>query len=58
MRIGLQAAGRLSPIDDRQLEVHQDDVRPIGRCALATLLAVFCRQDLEIAEQLEPHLSM
>src|SRR5262245_61030049 len=52
LRIGL----RLSPIDDRQLEVHQDDVRPIGRCALATLLAVFCPQDLEIAEQLEPHL--
>src|SRR5262245_3579901 len=54
--IVLQAAGRLPPIDDRKLEVHQDDIRPIGRRALPTLYAFFCCQDLEIAEQLEPHL--
>src|SRR5262249_31383996 len=32
------------------------DVRPLGSRHLAALLAVLCRQHLEIAEQLEPHL--
>src|SRR5262249_9223777 len=43
-------------IDDRHFEVHQDDVRPLGRGHLAALLAILRRQHLEIAEKLEPHL--
>src|SRR5262245_53756265 len=34
----------------------EDDVRPLGSRHLAALLAVLCRQHLEIAEQFGPHL--
>src|SRR5262245_61125663 len=43
-------------VDDRQLLVHEDDVRSLADGHLASLLAVLRRENLEIALQLEPHL--
>src|SRR2546423_711673 len=56
LRIALQSPCGFPAVNDRHFEVHQDDVRPLDRRHLAALLAVLRRQNLEIAEQLEPHL--
>src|SRR5215831_13633038 len=56
LRIAPQSPCGFPAVDNRHFEVHQDDVRPLGSRHLAALLAVLCRQHLEIAEQLEPHL--
>src|SRR5262245_57752454 len=56
LRIALEPPGGFPAVDHRHLQIHQDDVRLLGRRGLAALLAVLRRQNLEIAEQLEPHL--
>src|SRR6516162_7260867 len=56
LRIAFEPPRGFPTIDDGHFEVHQDDIRPLGRGHLAALLAILRRQHLEIAEQLEPHL--
>src|SRR3989440_2547299 len=56
LRIALQSSRGFPAVDDGHFEVHQDDVRLLGSRHLAPLLAILRRQNLEIAEQLEPHL--
>ena len=41
-RIALYAAGGLVPVDKRQLNVHQDQVRPLRSRYDQRLLAVMC----------------
>src|SRR5262249_2997536 len=50
LRVGSQA------VDTGHCEVHQDDIGTLAECHGAPLLAIFGRQHLEVAEQLEPHL--
>src|SRR5262245_60446762 len=54
--IALESVDSFPAIENGHFEVHQDDIRTFGTDHLATLLAVCRRHDLEIAEQLEPHL--
>src|SRR5438093_3191101 len=56
LRIALEPPRGFPAVDDGHFEVHQDDVRLLGSRHLAPFLAVLRRQNLEIAEQLEPHL--
>jgi hypothetical protein len=55
-RIALESPRGFPAVDDGHFEVHQDDVRLLGSRHLAPFLAVLRRQNLEIAQQLEPHL--
>src|SRR5499427_1856935 len=43
-------------VDDGKLQVHQDDIRLLGRRHRAALLAVFRSQHFKIAKQLKSHL--
>src|SRR6516164_8121505 len=54
--IVLQSSRRLPAVDDRHFEIHQDDVGALAQRHRAALLAVRCRHNVEIAQQLEPHL--
>src|SRR6516165_10878829 len=56
LRIALEPSRSFPAVDDRHLEVHQDDIGALGSGHLAALLAILRREHLEIAEQLEPHL--
>src|SRR6516162_7577152 len=56
LRIAFEPPRGFPAINAGHFEVHQDDIRPLGRGHLAALLAILRRQHLEIAEQLEPHL--
>src|SRR5712691_6307242 len=56
LRIASEPPRRFPPVDDGHLEIHQNDIWPLGSRHLAALLPVFRRQNLEIAEQLEAHL--
>jgi hypothetical protein len=56
LRIALESPRGFPAVDDGHFEVHQDDVRLLGSRHLAPFLAVLRRQNLEIAQQLEPHL--
>src|SRR5262245_66466277 len=56
LRIAFKPPRGLPAINAGHFEVHQNDIRPLGRGHRAALLAVFRRQYLEIAKQLEPHL--
>src|SRR5262249_13595961 len=56
LRISLEPSCSFPAVDHGHFEVHQDDIRPLGRGHLAAPLAILRRQHLEIAEQLEPHL--
>jgi hypothetical protein len=40
-RIGLNTAGRLITIEQRKLNIHQDEVRPFGHGCPYALLAIF-----------------
>ena len=40
-RIGLNAAGRLITVEQRKLNIHQDEIRPFGHRGPYTRLAVF-----------------
>jgi hypothetical protein len=57
-RIALESPRGFPAVDDGHFEVHQDDVRLLGSRHLAPFLAVLRRQNLEIAQQLEPHLDL
>src|SRR5215467_4563304 len=52
----LQSSRRLPAVDHRHFEIHQDDVGALAQRHRTALLAVRCRHDVEIAQQLEPHL--
>src|SRR5206468_3694825 len=54
--IVLQSARRLPAVDDRHFEIHQDDVGAFAERHRTALLAVRCCHNVEIAQQLEPHL--
>src|SRR6516162_6384209 len=54
--IVLQSSRRLPAVDDRHLEVHQDDVGALAQRHRTALLAIWRRHNVEIAQQLEPHL--
>src|SRR6266700_2353804 len=56
LRILLQSPRRLPAVDHRHFQIHQDDVRALAQRHRAALLAVLRRHNLEIAQQLEPHL--
>src|SRR5262245_8933974 len=56
LRIAFKPPRGLPAINAGHFEVHQNDIRPLGRGHRAAPLAVLRRQHLEIAEQLEPHL--
>src|SRR6266550_4370203 len=56
LRIALQSPCGFPAVDDGHFEIHQDDIGALADRHLAPLLAVLRRQNLEIAEQLEPHL--
>ena len=45
-RIGLEAARNLVAVEQRQLDVHQDQVRPLRRCGGERLHAVLGQDDL------------
>src|SRR5262249_43732964 len=52
----LRAARRLPAVDHRLFEAHRDDVRAPAPRHRTALLAVWRRHNLEVAQQLEPHL--
>src|SRR6516225_9469447 len=52
----LQLSRRLPPVDHRHFQIHQDDVGALAQRHGAALLAILCRHNLEIAQQLESHL--
>src|SRR5215469_16125454 len=54
--IVLQSSRRLSAVDYRHFEIHQDDVGALAQRHRAALFAVRRRYNLEIAQELEPHL--
>src|SRR5215831_6896455 len=54
--IVLQSSRRLPAVDYRHFEIHQDDVGALAQRHRAALLAVRRRYNLEIAQELEPHL--
>src|SRR6266480_1416980 len=56
LRIALQSSRGFPAVDNGHFEVHQDDIGALADRHLAPLLAILRRQNLEIAEQLEPHL--
>src|SRR6266487_786210 len=56
LRVVLQSPRRLPAVDHRHFQIHQDDVRALAQRHRAALLAVLRRHNLEIAQQLEPHL--
>src|SRR5262249_53153448 len=56
LRIAFKPPRGLPAINAGHFEVHQNDIRPLGRGHRAAPLAVLRRQHLEIAEQPEPHL--
>jgi len=43
-------------VHDGHFKIHQDDIGALADRHCAALLAIFRRQHLEVAEQLEPHL--
>src|SRR6266699_1624626 len=56
LRVLLQSPRRLPAVDHRHFQIHQDDVRALGERHGAALLPVLRRHNLEITQQLEPHL--
>src|SRR5262245_16930740 len=56
LRVLLQSPRRLPAVDHRHFEIHQDNVGALGERHGAALLAVLRRQNLEVVQQLEPHL--
>src|SRR5260370_39159967 len=56
LRVVLEPPRRLPAVDHRHFQIHQDDVRALAQRQRTALLAVRRRHNLEIAQQLEPHL--
>src|SRR5712691_4096957 len=56
LRIALQPSRGLPAVDAGHLEIHQDDVGAFGGGQVAALLAVLGGEDLELVQQLQPHL--
>src|ERR1700751_4553120 len=54
--IVLQSSRRLPAVDHRHFEIHQDDVGALAQRHRTALLAIWRRHNVEIAQQLEPHL--
>src|SRR6516165_9018861 len=54
--IVLQSSRRLPAVDYRHFEIHQDDVGALAQRHRAALFAVRRRYNLELAQELEPHL--
>src|SRR5262249_45155273 len=54
--IVLQSSRRLPAVNDRHFEIHQDDVGALAQRHRAALLAIRRGHNLEIAQELEPHL--
>jgi hypothetical protein len=50
------AAHYFPTVIDRHFEIHQDDVRALGRGQLVTLLTIIGRENLEIANAFKAHL--
>src|ERR1700704_1910583 len=56
LRIALEPSAGFPAVDAGHFEVHEDDIRRLGRGHLAALLAVLGHENLEFVEQLESHL--
>ena len=55
LRVAFQTPCRFPAVNNGHLEVHQDNIRLLGRRYLAPFLAVLGRDNLEIPKQLKPH---
>src|SRR6516225_7204824 len=55
LRVVFQTPGGFPAINDRHFEVHQDNIRLLGRRHLASFLTVRGRENLEIPKKLKPH---
>src|SRR5262249_12553715 len=56
LRIAFEPLRSFPAVDHWHFQVHQDDIRALTDRHCAALLAIFRRQHLEVAQQLEPHL--
>src|SRR5262249_12408296 len=54
-RIRLQPARRLPPVEPRERQIHQDEIRDLARSALEPVLAVFRFEELEQVEEIPAH---
>src|SRR5262245_17568263 len=55
LRVTFQTPRRFPAVNDGHFEVHQDNIRLLGRRHLAPLLAVPGRENLESPKKLKPH---
>src|SRR5262245_9052949 len=55
LRVAFQTPRGFPAVNNRHFEVHQDNIRLLGRRYLAPFLAVLGRENLEIPKKLEPH---
>src|SRR5262249_37813886 len=55
LRVAFQTPRGFPAVNNRHVEVHQDNIRPLGRRHLAPFLTVRGRENLEIPKKLEPH---
>src|SRR5262245_23374937 len=55
LRVAFQAPRGFPAVNDRHFEVHQDNIRLLGRRHPAAFLAVLGRENLEIPKKLKPH---
>src|SRR5262249_5413426 len=56
LRIVLEPPRRLPAVDHRHLQIHQNDVGALGERHRAALLSVLRGHNLEVVQQLQPHL--
>src|SRR4051794_25440091 len=56
LRIGLKTTCGLPAINDRQVQVHQDDIRPLCQSRVAPLRTILGYDDLELLKQFQTHL--
>src|SRR5215472_10899960 len=55
LRVAFQTPRRFPPVNNGHFDVHQDNIRLLGRRHRAPFLAVRGRENLEIPKKLKPH---